>query len=64
MFFVDNILIINSGKNKDFKLNKEKMLEFKVKSLTQLIREYSDEHNHIPNMVMFDCRFNSHQSGI
>lgn len=40
---MDNMLIINSRKNKDFKQNKEKMLEFKVKSLTQLIREYSDE---------------------
>lgn len=43
MFVMDNTLIINRKKNKGFKLNKEKMLEFKVKSLTQLIREYSDE---------------------
>ena len=43
MFVMDNSLITKRKENTGFILNAEKMLEFKVKSLPQLIMEYSDE---------------------
>lgn len=43
MFVMRNTLKIRYKSGNSFKLNKEKMLEFKVKSLPQLLIKYSDE---------------------